>query len=661
MSLLSGRDMQDDQFFPRISTVFDSVEVNGLPSQSFYPLIVQNLVKKIFPSSFFSSSQKKEDMIEKLHAILPIVSSTPCVQAPANISFFVVSEFRLNSFKFFFEMISHWLIPGKRLNVVMIYAADFRLTELNSTVYTVCEVAIHVDHDNDIEQIRRNWPIIEAEVRLGMSSAYYARRILEIKGLSADAKTAMIQEYIAYLMSRKPKEFDYDVLTEMQHVLVMCRDDFKAARSCQHLSRIISIHYLFRKSLQEAIKKAPEKRHLSLKLFKARISNGEKTVLGILVGVNFLKDKEIFEKRHLLAAIQNYIPEAQAVENSFFANRRGSEHICTLYLELEKGGEGEFTTDEINILRRELPHELKDRIEYLMHPVFMPRNEEEIMRSILSLSSQIKYARDIPQVVINFDEQSHASLFFTIVLIRVVTPGSPSIQDLFRQTDTFMEYLHDRCKTVGFLRKKYTKEATVFRLKIPKQKQFIRRDHSIDLYKARQAVVLELLRIVGEFRDFNGGMISKQNELLNEVRQLLSEEVKYNDLLLENFFYALSPVIMRTVLEPEILKKVFIVLLEVMEANSESGDRCFIKIDPNPSFILAVIKSEQRSVKDDMNRALNKFHLQSSELAHSYLQIHDDHYMCYIYRCDDSNKQQQFCQALQNVSLFKKVPEKIEV
>ncbi|MEG7679923.1 hypothetical protein U2083_14295, partial [Listeria monocytogenes] len=82
------------------------------------------------------------------------------------------------------------------------------------------------------------------------------------------------------------------------------------------------------------------------------------------------------------------------------------------------------------------------------------------------------------------------------------------------------------------MRKKYPKEATVFRAKVGKE-QFLRRDHSINLYEARQAVVLELLRVVGDFRDFNGGIISKQNELVSTVKSLLEGKFKYHDLLLE--------------------------------------------------------------------------------------------------------------------------------
>src|SRR5262249_28102216 len=150
-------------------------------------------------------------------------------------------------------------------------------------------------------------------------------------------------------------------------------------------------------------------------------------------------------------------------------------------------------------LSKELPIDLKDRIEHLMHPVFMPRNEEEIVRNVLSLSSQIKYIRDIPQLTISFDEQTLTSLFFTVILVRVLKPDSRPIQDTFRRGETFLTYIHDRCRSLGFLRKKYLKEATIFRVKLAKGK-FLRRDHSIDLNKARQAIFDELTRLLGDLR-----------------------------------------------------------------------------------------------------------------------------------------------------------------
>lgn len=642
--------MGEGDHLPNISMLFDCSGDN--PSSLLYREIARNALKNILPPNLliphYEDLDLQSDQQEEFSTLLPLFHAFPGPTVPTNISFFVLSKYRPNSFQFFFEMISHWLVPGKRLNITLFHAIDFYLPDLGPDIYTLCEVMVNVDRQDELEELSRNLPIIETEICLGMQSNYYARRILEVKGLTPDAKTAIIQDAIASLIDRLPKVFDYDLLTEMQHVLVMSPDEFKAQRQSRHLTRIISGHYLFRKILREAVQRVPEKRHLNLKLFRASLHmpEGDKTVLGIIVGFNFLRDKEVFEERHLLSAIQNYVPAAQAVENSFFANRRGTEQICTFYFEIEKPDGEKFTADEIRILRQELPTDLKDRIEHLMHPVFMPRNEEEIMRNILSLSNQIKYIHDLPQVIISFDQQTHTDLFFTIILVRVMKPGSASIQDMFSFAETPLGYIHDRTKTVGFLRKKYAKEAAVFGVKVDKN-QFLRRDHSIDLNKARQTVSLELVKVLGDIRDFNGGLISKQNELLCSLREALNDTVKYNELLLENFFYSLTPDVMRTVLDAQVLKEWFLLLLESIDAGFFAGENYSVKMQVEPDYVIAMVKAEDKGLRDLLNQALSGFDTTSTKCGCSFVSVYELSYIGFIYLCDEPDGQQLFCQTLQ--------------
>lgn len=618
----------------------------------YYKEIIYDVIDSIFPCCFLipegeNVTEKTNELRKAFLELLPIFKVTPCQKPPSNVSFFSISPYRPNAFSFFFEMISHWLVPGKRLNVLLVYAVDFRFPDFGNDVYTLCEVMLHIDHNEEFEELRRNLPIIESEVRMGLPSSYYARRILEVKGVSADTKTAMVQEFIASLITRQPKEFDYDLLTEMQHVFVLYSDEFKAARKTRHLSRIIYVHYLFRKALRSAIEKASEKRHLSLKLMRATLhfQTGDRNVLGILVGINFLSDKEIFEERHLISAIQHSIPSAKVVEKSFLSNRHGSEHICTIYLEIEKADASNFTDDEIKLLRRVLPNDLKARIEHVMHPIFMPRNDEEIMRNIFSLSNEIKHWHDQPQVIISFEQQMRRTLFFTIILVRVRKPGSPSIQEVFQHSNTSLEYIHDRAKTVGYLRKKYAKEAVVFGVKIPKH-QFLRKDFSIDLNLARQAVVKELVSVLGEFRDFNGGMITRQNELLFTLRKELDSCVSYNSLLLENFFYSLMPDAMRTVVEPEVLKILFLMLLESIKDTFFIGENYSVKVKTNSQHVFAIVKTDDPKLSDELNQALNQFEVHSGKLARSTVSVYEASYTCHIFFSHEPEQQQLFISTL---------------
>ena len=612
--------MLEDDYLPEITTVFKEHDDNFMP---LYKEVIYKILGHVVPSDFFRHKDFDSE--------LPILKSTICSSAPGNLSLFVFGKFQKHALKFFIEMLSNWLVPGRRLNLSRVFSSEFCIPDYGSSVYIVCEVVIQVVAQSDLEQIKNNLPIIKSEICLGLQSSFYAKRILEVKGLATDAKTTVILENIAYLLERKPHYFDYDMLTEMQHVLVMCRDEFRAQRNSRHLSRMIGIQYLFRKSLAAKLQ-VSNKRHLFLKIFRSEIQvqNKKKNVLAVIVGFNFLREKEIFEKRHLMRAVQNHIPNAMMVDYSFYEDRRSPEAFCTLYLEIEKSSGEKFNGEELTKLRKALPIDLLDGIEQLVHSVFMPRNEEEIMRNILSLSTEVKYMRDLPQVMIMFNEQTYSKLSFTVIVVRILKPSDESIQQLFDKNETCLEYVHDRCKTVGYLRSKYTKEATVFTVKIKKE-EFIRRDHSIDLNKARQSVVFELLRLMGEFRDFNGGMISKQNELLSEVKSLLMDEVKFNDLLFENFFFSVMPTVMRTVLEPEHLKTMFLLLQDTIEMASDPDKNYLVNDLIQPVCLFLMVKSEQRFNRDEAMQALAVLQPKSSEIATFYVKVHDINYNGYIF------------------------------
>lgn len=629
-----------------ITTLFESPEGDDVSNQHYRDVVLR-ILKKILPTDFFDQQATDEatrhHQKQVLRKVIPLITCSDTRNFPGTLSFFALSKYRPNSFKFFFEMISRWLTPGRRLNVVLVYATDFRLNDLSEEVYTVCEVMISVADRAEFEEIQRNFPIIGTEIVLGIHSEFYAQRIMEIKGLTADDKTALIQGFIAFLVKRFPNHYDTDVFTEMQHVLVTCHDDFKRDRQARHLSRIISVQYLLRKELQEGLRKNSQRRYLYLKIFRALVktSAGSKKVLSFLVGVNFIREQENFGEKHLIKAIQHYIPSVSVVKGSFFIHKLGSENIYLFYIEVEKKDGGHFTSAEIRRLRRELPENLKNRIEHRVHTIFMPRNEEEIMRNILSLTNQIKYVRDIPQVFITFDEQAYSHLYFTVILARLLKPDSSSVADLFKKSKSCAEYLHDRTKIMGYVRKKYAKEATVFRLKLPKD-IFLRADHSIDLYKARQTVVNELSAVIGEVRDYNGGMISKQHELLSSIRNLLIDNKDYDELLLENFFYSLAPVIVRALIDPEAFKTLFLMLLEGLKEYKSEGYYYKFHIEPYNVFALIIV--EDLALKDRVHLAVEDLHISSTELAYAHVKVHG--YSCIGYICCAQEKKEQFFQVI---------------
>jgi len=282
--------------------------------------------------------------------------------------------------------------------------------------------------------------------------------------LSADEKTSLIQERIASLVIRRPKDFDYAIFTQMQHFLVMCNEEFKSIREYAHMSRIIYVFYLFRKALKSQIEHHPSQRFVHVKVRRAYLHHpfGLKKVLGIFAGLNFQGDNELFEERHFVAVFNAHFPHLIVVEESFFFRTSKEERTQLLYLEVEKADGMDFTLSEIKWIKDRLPAEIKSGIEKLTRPLFMPRNEEEVMRNIITLSNQLKLTRDLPQVIINFESQVETELAFTVIWLRVLNLFDLPIHDLFEKSDSFLRFIPDQIKHLGFLRKKNPKEATVF-------------------------------------------------------------------------------------------------------------------------------------------------------------------------------------------------------
>lgn len=608
-----------------IETIF---EKDGI-----YPAVIESSLKKIFPDPFFFEGPKDEKQFDDQ---LPIFR---WFWKQDRLSLHLVCRHRLNVGKFFYEMIHRWLLPGQRLDVAFFFSSDFKVLEIGPHLYTLAEMAIRFDQDIDREHVEHNLRVIETEIRLGMVSIYHASRLLEMHLLSAQEKNGILQEKISKLIQRNPDEIDYDIFGELQHFTVMSKDEFKTPRNPHHLSRLVALFYLFRKSITRQQEKRPDKRHIRLKLASVQLDLpwGMKKVLGVCVALNFLRPNELFEEKHLIRALQNGLSGIKTIADSFFVNEGADDSIHTLYLEIEKETNEDFTAAELQHLRKFLPEELKRTVEVPLNSLFMPRNEEEIIRHVVSLSGQLRFVKDLPQVILIFDEQKEGDLYFTVLLVRILYPNSSSIQMLFSKEDSFMTYIPDRVKRIGMLRKRYPKEATIFRLKFSSQ-PFLRDNHSVDLFRARQAIIQEMQRLIGDVRDYNGGMIAKQIELLKALQQLLGEADRTSSRLLESFFHALYPIEARSIVPPEQLKKLFLLWKKLLDDQARK-----ILIDQDEVAIYVIARAGHLPEIDSAN--FNEMQLMSvrPEL--------EERFLGYLFFSQDLTQRENFLENIPLVSV----------
>lgn len=436
---------------------------------------------------------------------------------------------------------------------------------------------------------------------------------------------------------------DQNLSASLLFTLLRLPGQFKKVRSVSHLSRLIAADYFYKKKV---LKARGAKRHLYIKLLRTKLEFpfGTKTVLGVMVSFNLLKEREAFEQQHMLEAVKLILSNVKGVEGSFVDYQDKQTQIHSAYLEIEK--EGDFSSSEIKRLQKELPGELKGCIEQLVPMTFMRRNEEEVYRNILALRDQLKSVRDIPQLTISFEEQTQFDLFFTVVLLRVVKGREPSVKELFESSNPDILYIPDRVDLVGSMRKVYQKEATVFRLQLPKE-HFYRKDRSVNLYKARRFVVSMLTTALGQVRDYNGGLILKQNERLDDFLSIMP---KYHDeFLLENFFYSITPIAMQSILPASLVKEWFLAFSELSEHDMPKRRPYLFSTFKQEEAILVIVRAEDSSFKEKLMNLITELSIPSLELAFSEVKIHGSYSFGFLYRPSQFGKEETFCEKVRIV------------
>ncbi len=296
--------------------------------------------------------------------------------------------------------------------------------------------------------------------------------------------------------------------------------------------------------------------------------------------------------------------------------------------------------DLIAQLKEQLPCEFLRHSDNSVHPIFMPRNEEEMIRGLIVLASQIKYVRDLPQVSIHFEKQTDTHLTFTVLVARLLKSPAESLRNTLEKSRFKMDI--DDVRTMGYLKKqKYPKEAALLRVNIAKR-PFFRPDYSVDLLKARQKIASNLAHCLGKFRDFNGGMILKQDEALKHLRDLIGNLPQKEEFLLENYFYALRPAVMQTVHESHILKRHFHLLRSLLKTDGKIQ----MKQKLAGKFYLCFFRSRTSYLKEAIFDAIRPLGISSRNLTSSFFEFDRKFFLGFILRVESTELSHQFARIL---------------
>ena len=360
---------------------------------------------------------------------------------------------------------------------------------------------------------------------------------MELFALMFGEKAEQFCKKVLSFHKRLPHFLHQEVLKELGPFLTHFPEPFCESRPHPLLAKIfLSLHRLSQQ------KPDTDVHRLHLRTFKINPS-----VYGLTVAVFSLQETEKFHEKHILKSVQNLVPGVITLPNSYVAYKYNS--FSLYYVEIKKVRGGIFNKWEKQKLQKELVHELRNSIESFSHSLFFPGNEEELFKNIRHLSKEIKYVNDLPQVMITFVEYFQETLKFLVIVLRLVKPLTSPFVTLSAHLPSLVHFSLEKVFYVERLRKKYPKEAAIFTLEV-NSSLFSRNGRAVNLRAARLYIVKAIESMLGSFRDYNGGLLNKENEQLLAIKRAL-EEKGFKLSYLEDLFYSIKPTEMRALLSRE--------------------------------------------------------------------------------------------------------------
>lgn len=368
-------------------------------------------------------------------------------------------------------------------------------------------------------------------------------------------------------ISRFPRHEDQFLSRELLLFYLLAGEKYLDHRSPASLSRLIlAIHFMQKKLMQ--VSTLSETRHLEFKWISSQLifPFSSKLVLGCLVGFNLVDRYDIFDEENVHLILQKYLPQFCLVKESSYSHVTENKDIKCFYFEIEKRDGTPIGLQEQVLLKKQLEQRLKNSIQRLSPTIFMRRNEEEVYKNILVLSEQIQSIEDLPQASIVLEQQTQEEVVFLVTLVYISPSANFSLNNRFKEGCLASE----RILTVRYFQDRSI-EAHIFRIHLGRQAAFLRSDGSLDFYCARRWVVQSIGDAIGELRDYNGGILLKQQEFLYSLKKAFPAVTAADSELLETFFYAITPLEKQILLPPKSLSTFFSLFLQQM-ARSSTGD-----------------------------------------------------------------------------------------
>jgi oligopeptide transport system substrate-binding protein len=443
--------------------------------------------------------------------------------------------------------------------------------------------------------------------------------------------------------ARFPHIADESIFNDLYLIYILASKKFLTHRKWFHIFRLVLSTYFIRKKIARSVAFYPNQRCLEIRWIPTSLnfSFTSKNVLGCLVGTNILDRYELLDKENVVFALKKLMPELKLVEDSTYSHPLQQESIKLFYFEIENARQSTFSLESQGILKRQAEEKIRNSFEKLSPTVYMWHNEEEIYKNILALSNEIQTLDDKPQACITLDEQTGTEIIFCITLVYRSPSHRFSLKNYFTGC-LFVSKCHSIVKQI----EDHPIEAHVFRLHIPREASLLRSDSSLDFYFTRKKVTFLIQSAVGEFRDYNGGLIVKQHALLHSFKETFAEIEKQNSDLLETFFYGLTPIENQATLQLDTLCQMFSYFLENWKQEIPSGSAYLLRTEKLENNYLLFVRGSDSFVRKTISMVLQEHSFHTREMAYSFIELKKECLFTIVLQAEAKNSH-RFIQSLQ--------------
>ncbi|MFC2049335.1 peptide ABC transporter substrate-binding protein [Chlamydiota bacterium] len=402
---------------------------------------------------------------------------------------------------------------------------------------------------------------------------------------------------------------------------------FRSQYSRFFLTKLLNAFCAFEQRIAHQKGSSPQQRGLFFRLFKTQQS--ENSALGIAVGIKLNGNTEFLSQERLLQAILHIIPGVVSVSQKAYQYRDDEAGLLFLYQEIEKKRGRGFAASDIGQLKKFLPKELEENVECYSPSLFLIRNEEEIFRNIVQMSREFHQPGDLPQVTISFQEQTPKGILrFSVVIVRLATTTTPTLKELSKLLPHTIQLIPEMTAEIGTFDKQCIKQANITLFEV-ESALFARKNSSIDLREVRLYVAKAIELMIGEFRDYNGGLFSKQHKQLRAIQEIVGNTDKS---FLESLFYSFTPSHFQTFILPEAGKVCASLFLEAKQTPLSVAKPYELLKHHESSFSVVVIKTMLEHLKNSLIKEVMNFSFPLHQFGYADQCINGEYYLGLVYQ-----------------------------